>query len=166
MKGPGPPEKGSSKSVVLPDWEDDGGGEVLPKGRLGFELGERGEDDESVLVVLELPLNGLISMSSSSLSSSSLSSSSLSSALASDNDDPLLLVLELVPGLRGPEGKMEGPSDGVSEFGLEDEGCVLEEDEDEEDEEDGELVGVPKVDDETAALGEDDVVFNGGVALI
>ena len=162
--------------MALPVRKDDGGSAVLPKilplpsekeipSGLRFGLVERGRNNGSVPVMLELPLNGSMSMSSSSLSVS-----------ASDGDGPLLLVLEVAPGLRDPEGrKMKGPSDGfwfwvrgMVEFGLEVGGCVLEEEEEEE-EEDGELVGVrgvPKVDDETVALGEDDVVFNGDVALI
>ena len=91
--------------------------------------------------------------------------------MASDDDGPLLLVLELSPGLRDAEGrKMEGPFwfwvSGVVEFGLGVGGCV---EEGNEEEEDDELVGVrgaPKMGDETVALGEDDVVFNGSVALI
>ena len=161
--------------MALPVRKDDGGSAVLPKilplpsekeipSGLRFELVERGG---SVPVMLELPLNGSMSMSSSSLSVS-----------ASNGDGPLLLVLEVAPGLRDPEGrKVKGPSDGfwfwvrgMVEFGLEVGGCVLEEEEaEEEEEEDGELVGVrgvPKVDDESVALEEDDVVFNGDVALI
>jgi len=167
VKGPGPPEKGLSRSGP----KDDGGSALLPevlpvpseKGKLSVFGFEFCDSDGSVLVVPELPLNGLMSMSPVSLS---LSSSAL--ALASDDDGPLGLVLEVVPGLRDPEGrKMEGSSDGpwfwASGVGLELGVCVLEEEEDDDDDEVVDVRGAPKAEDDTWG---DDVAFNGGVCLI